>query len=534
MTALEKLFWQRLQRRVAALEPEVARAILRAFAILRDEVSESEFTALVARGDLGEIERRFNAVVLDKAMAPVRRAIYTQTVDGVVYHGRDIPKAKGLGIQFNVLNPRMVDAVKALDTKVVQGMATDLRATLRQVAQRGIEAGTNPRVVARELRASIGLGPTQEGWVQKFRQALIDRDVAKIRTYRLRDKRFDSRIARGDYGDAEIEKWTDRFRRSHIAHNAETLARTATLDAQKLAQRMAWESAIERGIVNRAEVMKRWVGTLDDRERPAHLAMEGETVQFDEQFSNGQQIPGDTEYNCRCLARYGTHLKRQAAKPVRRTPQQLAAARASRQGAASPVPVGRSLASPPPPPSTPPPPPVPPARTPPPAPNARRRERALRTEEKRIRSAPIEHALAVDAAGNTVLRKSGGRSSIQFTAAEQARLANTHMTHNHPRGSWGLSLADGRFAVSTNVAEIRAVTVDQVSILLRPNNGWVVTTGQLSRVHANASRVVRQQLDAQLAAGLITVPQYNQRFGYDIWVLVAKHFGWNFSSVATP
>ncbi len=309
----------------------MARAIVRAFEILRDEVSESEFAHLVSTGNLAEIQRRFDNLVVDKAMAPVRRAIYNQVVDGVIYHARDIPKAQSAGIQFNVLNPRMIEAIRGLDTKVVQAMAVDLRATMRQVVQRGIEAGTNPRAVARDLRASIGLGPTQEQQVQNFRQALIDRDVAKVRTYLKRDKRFDSRIARGDYTAADIEKWTDIYRKRRIALNAETIARTATLDAQKLAQRMSWESAIERGIVDRASLMKRWTGVLDSRERPEHRAQEGETVGFDEPFGTGEQIPGQASYNCRCTVTYSTRLKRSGPRPVAKDAASLEAARKARQ-----------------------------------------------------------------------------------------------------------------------------------------------------------------------------------------------------------
>lgn len=316
MSPFERLFWQRLQRRVASLEPEIARAILKAFAAIRETMTDQAFADLIARGDAFGVSRLLNDEVLERAFAPVRQALYNQTVDSVVYWGKDIPKAQGLGVQFNVLNPRMIDAIRRLDTKVVQELKTDVRAVVQQVVERGLREGVNPRAMARDLRKVVGLGASQEQQVANFRQALIDRDAAKVRTYLLRDKRFDKRIARGDYTDADIEKWTEIYRKRRIAQNAETNARTAALDSQKAAQRMSWESAIERGIVKREDLMKRWAGTLDARERPSHLAMEGETVQFDERFSNGQDLPGDTEYNCRCLAMYSTRYKRQPARGV--------------------------------------------------------------------------------------------------------------------------------------------------------------------------------------------------------------------------
>lgn len=47
---------------------------------------------------------------------------------------------------------------------------------------------------------------------------------------------------------------------------------------------------------------KTWSGVLDDRERDEHVAMEGETVGIDEEFSNGLQYP--SEPNCRCVLLY--------------------------------------------------------------------------------------------------------------------------------------------------------------------------------------------------------------------------------------
>lgn len=47
---------------------------------------------------------------------------------------------------------------------------------------------------------------------------------------------------------------------------------------------------------------KTWSGLLDDRERDEHVAMEGETVGINEEFSNGLQYP--SEPNCRCSLLY--------------------------------------------------------------------------------------------------------------------------------------------------------------------------------------------------------------------------------------
>jgi hypothetical protein len=107
---------------------------------------------------------------------------------------------------------------------------------------------------------------------------------------------------------------TEAYRRKFLAWNAETNARTMANNAQKLGQRLTWEAAVERGDVDGGHLIKRWAGVLDDREREEHVAMEDEVVGWDEHFSNGEMTPGESTYNCRCIAVYFTARDPQAAR----------------------------------------------------------------------------------------------------------------------------------------------------------------------------------------------------------------------------
>jgi hypothetical protein len=103
----------------------------------------------------------------------------------------------------------------------------------------------------------------------------------------------------------QVDTMVDVYTKRRLALNAETTARTAALQAQKLGQRLAWDDAINKGVVDRARLMKKWIGVNDSRERPTHVAMNGTVAHFDEPFLPiGQMTPGEDEYNCRCLARY--------------------------------------------------------------------------------------------------------------------------------------------------------------------------------------------------------------------------------------
>lgn len=82
-------------------------------------------------------------------------------------------------------------------------------------------------------------------------------------------------------------------------------ARTAVTSAQNGGRLASYEKAEQNGI----KVRKVWVATKDGRTRRDHQRMDGKTVDWDEDFPNGLQYPGDPSgkpaevYNCRCTMR---------------------------------------------------------------------------------------------------------------------------------------------------------------------------------------------------------------------------------------
>lgn len=91
-------------------------------------------------------------------------------------------------------------------------------------------------------------------------------------------------------------------------------ARTAVTSAQNGGRLASYEKADQMGI----KVRKRWIATKDGRTRRDHRKMDGETVDWDEDFSNGLRYPGDPSgkpvetYNCRCSLRTEVQKKYEA------------------------------------------------------------------------------------------------------------------------------------------------------------------------------------------------------------------------------
>lgn len=290
--------------------PELAFAMLAAFAVLKEDLKPGELENLIAMGYAERIfDRILTQAVFDVAFQPVRDKLRWSLSRAVEYVAREVPPppaatGRTLAISFDVLNPRVVDAIKSLETRVITTLEDSIRETVRQAIQAGIEAGQNPRTMARGLRDVIGLAPNQEQEVRNFRAALEGLDGRNPLTYTLRDKRFDAAIKRGDLTPVRIDQMVTRYRERRVAQNAETNARTASLDAYKMGQRLSWQDAIDKGIVDSDRLRHQWIGVGDARERPEHKLMNDEVARWDKTYSNGQLIPGETDFNCRCIDRF--------------------------------------------------------------------------------------------------------------------------------------------------------------------------------------------------------------------------------------
>lgn len=306
MPSKADLFWRRVHARASALVPESTRDFLRAFDVLRANLTGRQIEEWIATG---AVDRVIAYALTDAdfatAFSGYRARIQLVTRDAAAYFGKDIPgvPAKTVGVAFDYLNPRVVDAVRQLDSKMMQTLATDTRQTVRDIIQKGLESGAGPRQTARALRDVLALSPKQLAAVENYRDALVAGDKGKALGYELRDKRFDGITKRGALTPAQVDKMQAAYRVRMVAFNAETNARTATLDAFKLGQELSWKDAKDKGLLGERDVLvKQWKGVMDAREREEHIAMEGETVPMDERYSNGEMIPGESTYNCRCLS----------------------------------------------------------------------------------------------------------------------------------------------------------------------------------------------------------------------------------------
>ncbi len=232
MTAAERILWNSLSRRTADMTPQMAAAIFAAFQTIRESFTDQQLQRIV---ELGFGERLFNeavsAAVLATAFQPVRDVMRSAVVRNFRYTATtSMPMrpavAKQLAISFDVLNPKVIDAIRMLETRVIAGLQEGTREIVRAYVENGLRDG---RIAAAELRSVIGLGPSQLQEVQNFRDALQGLNGRTLDSYSLRNRRYDAIVARGEMTPERIERAVAHYRDARIRQNAETVAGTATL-----------------------------------------------------------------------------------------------------------------------------------------------------------------------------------------------------------------------------------------------------------------------------------------------------------------
>jgi hypothetical protein len=305
MTARDRLLWLKFQRRAASLQPDVAADLLRAWAAIRESLSDAELARLIASGQIDQI---IDDALLDRAFIPLRARLRKAIEKGFDATVKDLPKAGKvdgtIAVAFDTLNPKVIEAVRQLETRVITDLKDDVKETVRAFVENGLRDGRAPRSIARELRGMIGLSPDQLEQVQNFRDALEGKNGRSVTDYTLRNKTVDRLLAKGPLTEEQIDRYTDVYRKARIAQNANTISHTATLDSYKLGQQLSWEDARANGVIPPGyELWKTWVQIDRPTKREEHIPLNGETVPFDQPYSNGQMIPGEDDYNCACISR---------------------------------------------------------------------------------------------------------------------------------------------------------------------------------------------------------------------------------------
>jgi SPP1 gp7 family putative phage head morphogenesis protein len=169
----------------------------------------------------------------------------------------------------------------------VTSITAQTRKALQQYIGDAFKRGVPPRLLAKQLRAIVGL---------------TDKQAASIG--RMRDEWLDEGLS-----DDVVERRVEFESAKALKVRTEMIARTETIAASNAGQRIAWQQARSEGLLS-PDLVKVWITTPDDRTCSECEAIDGEQANIDSPFSIGVVEP-PAHPNCRCavgLERAGTWL----------------------------------------------------------------------------------------------------------------------------------------------------------------------------------------------------------------------------------
>lgn len=270
-------FYRALHRIADEAEPNLRRALLRAFRRLQAGLGLPRLEDLFQYGDAQALERvGFWRAVEDELGAAVTPTLRTTVLAGGLATTRRLPE---LGVQFDLTNPRALRAVEQQGAQLVHAITEESRQAIQRLIEEAVQGQFDVRQLARQIRSSIGLTSPYAVAVERYRAGLVDQGIAE-------GKALD-----------RAQAYADRLLRAR----AETIARTEVMTAVNAGQQAVWDEATQQGTL--APGTKRvWIVTPDDRLCPYCAPLDGQEVGLQEAFDSEL---GPVDYpplhqNCRC------------------------------------------------------------------------------------------------------------------------------------------------------------------------------------------------------------------------------------------
>jgi len=171
-------------------------------------------------------------------------------------------------------------------------------------------------------------------------------------------------------------------------------------------------------------------------------------------------------------------------------------------------------------------------------------EKVIDVENKIRMNKEFETAVVFDKNGNIVIDKRGSATNVSFSKDEMNLMKDCIFTHNHPRG-WrydensmfrigsSFSREDLKFAINSDVKEIRAVTPNYTFSLKRPDSGWGIQDYTLDTWYRRIEQIIRDDHDDRIMMGTLTEGQAGITLYHNITKLMATKFGWDYSKGKT-
>jgi hypothetical protein len=283
-SARDRRAWRAAHRVADDATPKFVNTLLLNVRDTKSQVNVANLSRQVASGNVTGIQRALIKPGLNDDLRRLYRGQIQDTLNEAgVASVKLQPKVLAATFgRFDLTNPRAVEWARTKAATLVVAIEESTMQTIRTVIADGIQNGVPVRTTARKLRQSIGLTSRQWQSVNNFEDKLIRAGASR----------------------AAAEKGAERFSKVVLRRRAENIARTETIAAGFQGRTELWDQAHDRGLIDRAEVKRKWIVTPDDRlDKFICLPMSGQTVGMEQPFITGQgnPVPGPPAHpQCRC------------------------------------------------------------------------------------------------------------------------------------------------------------------------------------------------------------------------------------------
>ena len=264
-------------------EAPIRNALIKAFNELRTQESRAAIVRTLEKEGIEGVLRLFENI------EPKLAAHLSPVIDQAIGSGATLPvsmiPAAGLlndDIVISLYNSNTVGFFEKYKLELIQQIGANTRDAVRNSLIADSLEGINPVATARNFRNTLGLTANQEKAVRNYRKYLETLDSTALNR-KLRDKRFDRSILNAINNDTplskeQIEKMTNRYRERYIKYRSETIARTESLRAVSIGNRMALDQMIFNGDVDVDRMRRFWHTSGDERVRSDHVKIPGMNI----------------------------------------------------------------------------------------------------------------------------------------------------------------------------------------------------------------------------------------------------------------
>jgi len=224
-------YWLGFIRRVMKNEVKLRKVMVKYFKEQRVKALKALSGTKAVNKDVKKVEN------IPKSKEELKKLVglsIPKVTEVVVLEGKKVLVELGVGISFDVLNPKVIEFIKTRTGDLIKSVSNTTKEALRRTLKEGIELGESIPKLAKRI-ASV-------------------------------------------YDDAQ-------------GYRSVLIARTENIAAHNSG---ALNGYRQSGVVEK----KTWLTAGDDRVREEHAAMDGETVMLEEAFSNGLMHPQEPNCRC--------------------------------------------------------------------------------------------------------------------------------------------------------------------------------------------------------------------------------------------